>query len=486
MQFIQAGKVLTSKGLALLAINGPQEVNTQLSWSTVRFAATCTANNQPVLLAGLLVQLGQTMVGPYRSVSGPEVPSVPVACARISVFQDQWPSDWESFGEHPVRSILEALQPLQTCRLENCGCTKWHPTADDSPTDAVLDVFRRQFFTDAGRPVKASQSTHFSVQIRYLKSQEHSLLKLSGCQGVFVEPRSPDATMPSDEFQVVWVPQATCPEVMHQAQCEPMSLGVARSGRRFGIRVQAQNFQSIFSKIKPDGQFLAPGQRMTWHCGPWPFGSDRRTLGKVFQSWSWQARPLQPAKSVEGGVMWLVQSITEPPQSVWNMQHGQVVVSRCESVSAGLAQDPTVIGPKSTVDLCSGAQSDPWLLKDPWTQAVRTVPLPAAPSVCTQLQEIEERVEQSILQKLPAEKMDTDEHDTRIQLLEQQMQQLATRQQSLEGVVTEQHKQHTAQVQGLQSQVVTQMEAQRSQMEHLFESQMSRLEAILAKKGRYE
>ena len=66
------------------------------------------------------------------------------------------------------------------------------------------------------------------------------------------------------------------------------------------------------------------------------------------------------------------------------------------------------------------------------------------------------------------------------------MQQLATRQQSLEGVVTEQHKQHTAQVQGLQTQVVSQMEAQRSQMETLFESQMNRLEAILAKKGRYE
>ena len=485
MQFIQAGKVLTSKGLALLAINGPQEVRTELTWSTVRFAATCTANSQPVLLAGLLVQLGQTVVGPYRSLSGPAVPSVPVACARVSVFKDQWPSDWESFGEHPVRSILEALAPLQSCRLDNCGCTKWHPTTAEAPTDAVLDVFRRQFFTDAGRPVKTAQSSHFSVQIRYLKNQEQSLLKLSGNQGIFVEPRSPDATMPSDEFQVVWVPQATCAEVMHQAQCEPMSVGVARSGRRFGIRVQAQNFQSIFAKIKPDGQFLAPGQRMTWHCGPWPFGSDRKTLGKVFHPWSWQARPLQPAKSVEGGVMWLVQSITEPPQPVWNMQHGQVVVSRCESLSAGLAQVPNVIGPQSTVDLCSGAQSDPWLLKDPWTQAVRAVPL-AAPNVCTQLQEIEERVEQSILQKLPAERMDTDEHDTRIQVLEQQMQQLATRQQSLEGVVTEQHKQHTAQVQGLQTQVVTQMEAQRSQMEHLFESQMSRLEAILAKKGRFE
>lgn len=485
-QFVQAGKVLTSKGLAILAINGPSECHTDLNWSTVRFAATCAANNQPVLLAGLLIQLGQTQVGPYQAMSGPVVPSFPVACARVSVFKDQWPGDWESFGEHPVRSILEALPPLQACRTESCNCNKWHPEAGDAPSDVVLDVFRRQFFTDAGRPVKASQGSHFSVQLRYLKTQEHGLLKLSGNAGVFIEPRSMDATSPSDEYQVVWIPQASCPEVIHQAQCETLSVGVARSGRRFGIRVPAQHFQSVFSRVKPEGQFLAPGQRMTWHCGPWPYGSDRKTLGKVFSSWSWQARPLQPAKSVEGGVMWLVQSVTEPPQAVWNMQHGQVMISRCESLSAGLAQVPNVIGPQSTVELCSGAQSDPWLLKDPWTQAVRSVPLQAAPNVSAQLQELEERVEQAILQKLPSERMETDETENRLQALEQQMQHLASRHQSLEGMVSEQHKQHTAQMQGLQNQVVTQMEAQRTQVETLFESQMSRLEAILAKKGRYE
>ena len=113
----------------------------------------------------------------------------------------------------------------------------------------VLDVFRRQFFTDSGRPVEAVQGSHFSVQVRYLKSQELALLKCSGSQGVFVEPRCMDASMPSDEYQVVWIPQASCSEVLHHAQCEAMSVGVARSGRRFGIRVLAQHFQGVFQKI---------------------------------------------------------------------------------------------------------------------------------------------------------------------------------------------------------------------------------------------
>lgn len=486
--FLQDNKVLTPKGLALLVINGPDEITTDLTWSTIRFAAKCAANQQPVLLQGFLVQLGQQVIAPNRTLSGPSVPSVPVACARITVFKDQWPHDWESFCEHPVRSLLETLPPLQTCRSENCDCDKWHPITADGPREVLLDVFRRQFFkTDSGRPVKAAQSTHFSVQVRFLKSQELMLLKHSGLQGVFLEPRSMDASMPSDEFQVVWIPQASGAEVQHHAQCEALSIGVARSGRRFGVRVLAKHYQDVFLKIKPEGQFLAPGQRLTWHCGPWPFGSDRKMLGKIFASWNWQARPLQPARTVDGGVMWLVQSVSEPPESVWNMQHGQVMVSRCESASSSLAQSSTVIGSQSTLELCSASSNvDPWLLKDPWSQSVRAVPVNLSPPVTTQLQEMEERIEKSLLDKLPHDKMETDEQETRILALEQQLQHLATRQQSLEGVVHEHHKQNTAQVQGLQTQMVSQMEAQRSQMESLFESQMNRLEAILAKKGRYE
>ena len=63
---------------------------------------------------------------------------------------------------------------------------------------------------------------------------------------------------------------------------------------------------------------------------------------------------------------------------------------------------------------------------------------------------------------------------------------LAGKQQNLEHTVNEHHRQNTAQVQSLQSQMMSQMETNRSQMAHMFEDQMSKLEAILAKKGRFE
>ena len=357
----------------------------------------------------------------------------------------------------------------------------------DQAQDVVMDVFKRQFFTDGGRPTRAHQASHFSVQLRYLKQQETQVLQCSGVNGLYIEPRLPDSSTPSDEFQVIWLPQATLSEAQHSMQCEPLSIGLARAGRRYCIRVQARHYQTLFAKLKPDSQFLAPGERLNWHCGPWPFGSDRKMIAKVFGDMQWQARPLQPHRTVEGGIMWLVQSVTPPPQSVWNMSHGPVVVSQCESASASMTQSNHVIGTQATVELCSSsADVDPWMTRDPWQGALKTVPTSASPNVTTQIQELEERLEKTTMAKLPYEKMDTDEDDDRVGQLELQLQQLAQRQQSLEGMVNEHHHQHTAQVQTLQTQVMSQLEVQRSQMKGMFDDQMSRLEAILAKKGRFE
>ena len=189
--------------------------------------------------------------------------------------------------------------------------------------------------------------------------------------------------------------------------------------------------------------------------------------------------------------MWLIQSVAEPSQSIWNMQHGQVLVSRCESMTSTMTTDSQVIGTQATVDLCtSSTATDPWLLQDPWQKTVKQA-CPAAPaaataSVATQLEAIEARLEKSILDKLPPGQMETDEHDTRIAQIESQLQHLAARHQSLEGIVHEHHQQNTVQVQNLQTQMMSQLEVQRTQMRSMFDDQMSRLETILSKKGRYE
>ena len=104
------------------------------------------------------------------------------------------------------------------------------------------------------------------------------------------------------------------------------------------------------------------------------------------------------------------------------------------------------------------------------------------------LQELEDRVERSILAKIPqaAETMEVDDQDQRLVQLEQQVQQLAGRQTQLEHVVTDNHTQQTAQVQSLQQQMLVQMDLQSKQMQNMLSDQMSRVETILSKKSRTE
>ena len=103
------------------------------------------------------------------------------------------------------------------------------------------------------------------------------------------------------------------------------------------------------------------------------------------------------------------------------------------------------------------------------------------------LQEMEERLEQSILARLPVQQaMEVDDQDSRLSQLEQHFQQLTQRQSALETTVQDFNTQHSAQVQNLQQQMLVQMDMQSKQMQSMLTDQMSRIETILAKKPRTE
>ena len=488
--FLRAGNLLTHGSLALLILHPAEELPTALLWNTVRFAAKCSANFEPLLLTGALVQLGKSPVA-FNTNGQPPLAQVEVACARITVYQDQWEGSWEDFQARPVKLVLNKLLPLTVCRTDGCSCAGWHTNADSEIATPLLDVFKRQFFTDAGRPVDWSKASYYAFSIRYHKDQESKLLKCSGFGGIFIEPKTEDASGPDSSYQVVWLPQQDFAMVKHKAQCEPASIGLARNGGRFGIRVPLKHFQEVFSSLKPSSLFLAPGPRTSWFCGPWPFGVDRKTIAKVFKEWKWDARPTQPSSTVPGGMMWSVQAITDPPNAVVTMPHGQVVVTKQrEKDISGDGGYPPVVGQHATVNLCKAQSSgqdqpDPWSIRDPWQNFVpQSDPKPVTPPV--HLAEMEARLEKSLLAKLPVDRMDDDGQEQRLQALEHQMQQMAHRQTSLETTVNEHQVHSAAQVQQLQSQMMNQLESQGRQMQSLFEAQTNKLEAILAKKGRYE
>ena len=493
-QFLQSGKVLTSKGLALLLLNVPGDVVTPLPWQTIRFAAKCSVNQEPILLAGVLVQFGQQPIYLYTDKSNPSVPEMEVSCCRATVFRDQLEMNWEEFSRHPVKCILNAIPGLTTCRAEACVCPSWHPSGPGMP-DVILDVFRRQFFSETGKPTSSEKAAHYGVMFRFQKCQEDAVLRMSGRGGIYLEPRNEAGTGVSLDYQVIWLAQSSYEEVAHKAQLEVRSLGIARHGQRYGIRVAALHFQSAFTALKPDALYLEPGPRSIWQVGPWPYGVDRKGLAAILRKWSWQARPLQPDRAVPGGLMWKVQAVADPPQTVYCMKHGQVVVSKCEAIEVQEPLRPTVTGPNTTVKLCMADPSvDPLQLADPWLVGQAKLPSQTAPVAMqvdskSQLAEMEARLEQAILAKIPApaaQDMETDEQDQRIAHLEEKIHQLANRQQHLEVVVQDHQVQNANQLQTMQSQMMSQLDMQGKQMKSLFDQQMERMAKILGKKDRFE
>ena len=251
---------------------------------------------------------------------------------------------------------------------------------------------------------------------------------------------------------------------------------------------------------------------MDFELGPLPYGLDRCGVATLCKSWGWIAKPVNPTRSVVGdlGTVWLVQSCSEPPSAVFALKGNDVVVTKLPSKqhSVPSPMQPTVASP-ATLSLCaldiqeSKRGPDPWLKADPWGYDASKAAAGnhSQPEVALNLQQIEDRIEQSLLAKLPkaSTAMDVDQtsmssestaavvqHDARLNVLESQVNRLLSGHQILEQRVDEGAKKTEAQLSQVQHQMSAQIEAQSSRIEDLFQCQMNRLESLLNKKARME
>lgn len=142
----------------------------------------------------------------------------------------------------------------------------------------------------------------------------------------------------------------------------------------------------------------------------------------------------------------------------------------------------------------SGVKVDPWLKDDPWQQASSRggATLAAGAFVGNQLQQMESRIEKSLLTKLvPGDEdvempLSTPAVDARVVALEHQVSELVAKHNGLEVKLDESIQRGDAQISQFQSQVSAQFESQRGEMQTLFSHQMAQIEALLSKKARHE
>lgn len=313
-----------------------------------------------------------------------------------------------------------------------------------------------------------------------------------------MEPRSQDGKSIDQDFAVTWLPKFQKADALRVKQTDNQVLGVVRMADRFGVRSETRHAAEVHARQRPEAGFLMVGARKEFLVGPMPYGADRASLVRAFKTLQWDIRPLQPVSSVpQKGNMWVVLAVKEPPHTLIQMAHGEVLVSKHKGQGrdAKPAQSKPVAS-ITTIELCGAKDnkdlSDPWLTNDPWATKH---PVPAAaPIPSYAVQQLEDKIQQSVLDKLAVaqgQTMDQDDVPDRVQQLEANVQMLIQQHTILESRVADSDRRQTSQLVTMQNQLNAQgqqlqgaIEAQAQNMGVMFESQMQQIRSLLTKRPR--
>ena len=466
--FLRTGKYVSQEPLALLVLNAPSVKHcSALPSAQVTIPARCVVNNEPILLEATLVQLGGSKIDKAVHKPAMNLDTVEVATIKMVVYRDEVSIGWEQFIQGPVKYIMSHFPILRLCTEPHCKCEAWHNQEGLQIHSGVVDVWRRQYLRHGFKPESPSTAAMFSVCIRIPVCLKQKVLDQSGHQGVYAEPRSLDAREVDRSYDVIWIPKADKASVMHLRQTNPAAIGVVRNAERYGLRTLVEQAQALHQAIRPEAVYLAQGPRLQFSVGPVPYGADRRALSKAFKALGWEAKPIQPTGAVGGGRgnTWAVHATEPPPSNIMTLGHGDIVISTVKSPSDGKQEVMKPIA-ATTLNLC-GTQTkaaqikDPWLVKDPWQnfQPSGHTAGNAVPEASTSIRQLENKIEQAVLAKLPAQSptpMEMDDVPDRVDTLERQVQTLMQKQQQLEVKVTENHVQQSAQMTQLQGQLQAQ------------------------------
>ena len=495
--YLRAGSKVSQDPLALLVFpTQSKSVVTALPHTGVTVPCRCAINNEPVLVEAVLVQLGQGWVSKHQDHRAIALDDLEVCTAKFLVYRDEVNCKWDEFVAAPIKCIVGTFPILKRCFVDGCQCDCWHNPDDLSVRDPILDVWRRQYFKQNFKPCKSDEADFFAVCIRIPTSLLERLLEQSGFHGFYVEPRSADGKEILNDYVVIWTPKHSTSELLHLKQTNAAILGLARASDRRGVRVISSQAQQIHELIRPDSMFLPQGQRLEFLAGPFPYGIDRHAICKALKLVGWSTKPLQPSTPVAGkGNMWIIHAIETPPENIVCTTHGEIVITSQQKPEQSKLSPVHPVGSASTLSLCGSSSNsgdtDPWSKADPWggykpSHAPAPVPVVTPSESLTLMQE---RIQNAVLAKLPTAP-DSDA-PARLTALESQVQQLMTKQTSIETSFNEFTNSNAVQLHQMRNQIESQNQQIHGQLEHqsqsmqaLFENQMQQIRGLLSKRPR--
>lgn len=475
--------MITQQGLGLLVM-APYTSDIEQVGTSIRFPAQSRTTGEPVLLSAILIQKGAQDVSRALPSVAHQVDQIDTQTVKFMVYRDQCQSEWDEVCKHPIKYILGVMSCLQVCKQPNCQCGKWHPATADA-SEPIVDLWQRDFLTVHFRKAKASEAQLFTCFMRVTQPAFAVIHRMSGMQGVFVEPRSPDGRRHDEAYHTVWMAKQSYEEAVALQTTLPVETALVRVTFRYGFRAKLTEASQVHQKVKPETPFLPGGSKLSFVVGPLPFGVTRKSLTKLFAEWDWSAHAIQPVgRSADmQGLMWTVHANDPPKHTVYTMAHGDLMITRDES---SIPKVPKLVTPQISALTRQQKENEAW---DPWANAAKQLPSANSSSQASSVAAIEQVVEQRVLAKLQTREdtpMESSEHESRLNNLESQVQQLVANQQAAD-VRTQQVASH---VESLHSQVEGYHGAVQSCIEKCIDSklseQMQKIEALLSKRPRNE
>eukprot|EP00435_Cladocopium_sp_Y103_P038615 s1411_g10.t1 len=434
----------------------------------IKVPAKCVATDEPMIVSTAVLQIGTKTIERNLPKQCLEVHEVSNTVVRVQVYKDQYTADWTEFVQKPVKTL-----------------TAMHPFTE-LPGNAILDVWDRQFMTMRLSKVPYQEAQLFMVNMRIDASAIETLLRANGEDGKYFELRSHNGRQPDDTYKIVWLPGKAYADAQVVQRASTIPTALVRQGDRYGLRTPDQHAEMLHKQHRPDLVYIHGAELKRYRVGPMPFGSTKQSLVNIFQKWNWQARPIGPHKQADdrSGIMWHVQAADEPSHWIFQLAHGDVLITPETKGNTTETTKPTIFASNKTISSLQAktkdvVRDDPWLHNDPWKS-----PNPTKELSVGQVAAIQDKVMHNVMEKLKSNQGEDDEmngnHDNRLTVLENKFEQLSTQLQQQQQDHSKQQHQVQQQIQGLDRKIDQQQQIYHTALDSKLEMQMQRIEQLFA------
>ena len=317
-------------------------------------------NGNPLLLAGILIQFGETHVH-FKPQHSEEVFQKQAETKVLSITAwktDFQPETWAELIRQPIHFVQS------------------HHQAKDH-TSIFLTVWGLSF-RDAKGPADRNKAESMQLHATVLQEQLPDLLRKSGSQGFFFTPKCPNGT-PDADWKIIWLKQPRQSKGSHEEALRQMSkldqpFGLVRNKATFGIRVRAEMYSESWKQLYPHEPVPASvSDKNMYKASPLPFGNTTDAISEWLSYIQWSAIPVRPI----GPQTWLIDAESDPP-TPFQVYNGTPVLVRRLPPKTNKTQSIVVAGAK---DVPKPVHQSDMIAHDPWASYTPITHLPTTSGV---------------------------------------------------------------------------------------------------------